>query len=96
MKKFKNMFGFGKDAYRAPQVAAIPEGQTSELNGTFVNEEKRQIIIRICDGGNMQDLPVALGTLEIAKDIIKNTLSVWHAKDARRKSLIMPNGNGHG
>lgn len=96
MKRFKEMFGFGKPQYRAPQVASVPEGQSSDLNGTYVNEEARQILIKICDGGNLQDMAAALGTLEVAKDIIKQTITMWHAKDAQRKSIITPNGRSHG
>ena len=34
----------------------------------------------------LEDLALAIGTLEIAKDVIKSTMSAWHMKDAQRKA----------
>ena len=87
---------FGKKEYAAPQVSSVPEGQGSDMSGTFINEGQRQILVKLCDGGKPEDLQMALGTLEIAKDIVKQTLTAWHQKDARTKGLIKVTGNGHG
>jgi len=89
-------FNFGKPAYQAPQVSPVPEGQDSDQSGTYINESARQIIVKIFDGGKPADLTIALGTLEVAKDIVKQCLSSWHMKDARTKGIIKVNGNGVG
>ena len=91
--------GFGKNKYQQHQVSSVPEGQSTNENGTYILEEKRQIIIKIMDSGNPIDLAIALGTLQIAADIIKQTLTKWHASDRQRTGIIVPppaNGVGHG
>jgi len=87
---------FGKPEYQAPQTPPVPQGQTSEESGTFINEKERQILVKIVDGGKPQDLAIALGTLQVAADIVKQTLSVWHMKDARSKGILKIQGNGVG
>lgn len=85
-----------KPEYRAPQIAPVPEGQADKFNGTLINEAGRAFRIEIFDKGNPEDLALALGTLEIAKDVIKQTMTVWHMKDAKRSALLVPRGNGNG
>jgi hypothetical protein len=87
---------FGKKEYSAPQIAPVPEENTTDQNGTYINEAKRQFQVKIVDTGKMEDLALALGTLEIAKDVIKQTMSAWHMKDAQRKAILVPRSNGHG
>lgn len=91
--KFPN---FGKKEYSVPQVAPVPSENSVEQNGTYINEAKRQFQVKIIDTGKMDDLTLAIGTLEIAKDVIKATMSTWHQKDAQRKAILVPRGNGHG
>ncbi len=94
----KGIFGFGKEKYAAPQVSPIPEGQSSQESGTLINEAKRQIQVLLFDDGSPAALAIALGTLEVAKDIVKHQLSAWHDKDRKVKGIIIPHveGNGHG
>jgi hypothetical protein len=87
---------FGKPQYQAPQVASVPEGQTSMNSGTFINEKERQIVVKIFDDGSPAALAIALGTLEVAKDIVKHQLTAWHDKERRVKGIIQVQGNGHG
>lgn len=91
----RGFFGFGKDKYARPQISPVPEGQKEKMSGTMINESARQIRVEIFDCGTPEDLLKALGHLEIAKDIVKQTLSVWHEKDRRVKGIITPPGNGH-
>ena len=87
---------FGKKEYAVPQVAKVPEENSTDQNGTYINEAKRQFQVKIIDTGKMEDLALAIGTLEIAKDVIKQTMSAWHMKDAQRKAILIPRSNGHG
>lgn len=89
-------FPFKKNPYNEPQVAPVPEGQSMEQTGTYINEGQRQIMVKICDTGSPTDLATALGALEIAKDVIKQTLTAWHMKDRQRKGIIVPKTNGQG
>ena len=93
MRKF---FNFGKPEYQAPKVSPVPDGQSSQGSGTMINESTRQIQVIIFDGGRPEDLAIALGTLEIAKDVVKHQISAWHEKDRRLKGIISVGGNGHG
>lgn len=95
----KGIFGFGKKEYAQPQGPEVPSGQQADQNGIYINSETRQFVIKIFDGGKPEDLAAALGTLEIAKDVIKQTMSMWHARDAQRRGvgqIIVPKGNGNG
>lgn len=88
---------FGKPEYQAPQVSSVPPGQKSENSGTYVNEERREIMVRIFDDGTPKALSLALGELAIASDVIKQTISDWHMKEARKKAILVPRGlNGKG
>jgi len=87
---------FGKPEYQKPQISPVPDGQSSDESGTFINEGQRQILVKIVDGGKPQDLVIALGTLQVAADIVKQTLSAWHMKDARVKGILKVHGNGQG
>ena len=69
---------FGKSEYRSPQVSAVPPGQEANQGGTFINEAQRQILIKIIDGGQREDLAIALVVLTIASDIVKQKLTEWH------------------
>ncbi len=89
-------FNFGKPKYQAPQVAPVPEGKSERNNAVYINEDKRCLRIDIFDNGAAWDLEMALGTLEVAKGVVANTISTWHAKEAQRKSILIPRGNGHG
>ena len=93
MMKFPN---FGKKEYLVPQIAPVPPENSVDQNGTYINEAKRQFQVKIIDTGKMEDLALAIGTLEIAKDVIKQTMSAWHMKDAQRKAILVPRSNGHG
>lgn len=84
---------FMPNKYNQPQpppIAAVPEGQSMEQSGTYINESQRQIIVKICDAGGPGDLASALGCLEIAKDVVKNTLTQWHLRDRQKKVIIVP------
>ena len=81
---------FGKKEYQEKQVAPVPEGQNASQSGTFINESQRQILVKIVDDGNPSALAIALGTLEIATDIVKRQLSEWHMKDNKHKTIITP------
>jgi hypothetical protein len=86
---------FRPNKYNVPQpkveiCPAVSEGQTSDNNGTYVSDKDRQFVVKIYDGGKPSDLAVALGTLEIAADIIKNQMSRWHQADANRSGIIVP------
>ena len=88
---------FGKTKYQAPQISPVPEGQAATMSGTYINEERREILVRIFDGGKPEDLALAIGTIRIAEDIIKQTISLWHTKEQRRSALLVPCGtNGKG
>ena len=80
----------GYNAPAPPPIAAVPEHQSSAMNGTYISERDRQFVVKIYDGGKPEDLACALGTLEIAKDIIKNTLSQWHIREKSNKGIIIP------
>jgi hypothetical protein len=82
--------------YQMPQIAPVPEGQDTRNNGVYINEEKRCFRIDIFDQGKPGTLEQALGTLEVAKDIIKHHISMWHAREQRRSAILVPKGNGHG
>jgi hypothetical protein len=92
----RRFFNFGKPKYQAPQVAPIPEGQAEKHNGVFINEAGRSIKIEIFDHGKEGTLENALGTLEMAKDIVKQQIVGWHLKEQRAKGIIAVRGNGHG
>lgn len=88
-------FPFKPNKYNAPQVELcppVPEGNSTEKNGTYISDKDRQFIIKIHDTGRPQDLATALGTLEIAADVIKNQMSQWHKADLNRKNtgIIIP------
>ena len=80
---------------QVPVIPPVPEGQNSHQNGTFIDAKNRQIIIKICDGGKPEDLAVALGSLEMAKDIVKNVIPQWHAAEKNQNAILIPKGNGN-
>ena len=86
---------FGKNKYNESKVSPVPEGQEQKQNGVFINEGARHVVVHIYDCGRPDDIAVALGNLEIAKDVVKQTFSDWHSKDVRRAAIIVPKINGH-
>lgn len=92
-------FPFGPNKYNQPQVSLappVPEENSTEKTGTYINEQKRQIIVQIFDTGSPEFLATALGALEIAKDVVKQTLTAWHQSDRNRKGILVPKPNGNG
>ncbi len=87
---------FKPNKYTAPQVPAIPVDQPTKGNGVYINEVGRSFKIEIFDQGTPGTLESALGTLEIAKDILKHQIPLWHAKAQARSAILVPRGNGHG
>lgn len=87
---------FGKKQYMAPQVSPIPERAEKEKTGTYINESKRAFVINIFDDGTEDSLAKAVGALDIAKDVVKHHMSLWHMKEAQRRAILVPNGNGKG
>lgn len=85
-----------KPEYAAPQVAPIPEDQATKQSGVLINEQGRCFRVEIVDHGTPESLAMALGNLEIAKDVIKQQMSVWHSRDQRRAAILVPRGNGNG
>lgn len=85
-----------KPEYKAPQIAPIPEGQADKQSGVLINEQGRCFRVEIFDHGTPQSLAEALGTLEIAKDVIKQQMSIWHVKEQKRAAILIPRGNGNG
>lgn len=88
-------FPFPKNKYTESQAELcppVPDGQTTDKNGTYISDKDRQFVIKIFDSGRPQDLALALGTLDIAADVIKNQMSRWHQADANRKpsGIIVP------
>lgn len=83
-----------KPQYRAPQVPPVPARKEGEETGVYVNESERCFLVRIYDTGSPHDIALALGTLRIAEDVVKQTLSSWHTREARRSAILRPsNGN---
>lgn len=87
---------FGKPPYQAPQVAPIPEGRDKQTNGVYINEATRAIRIDIFDSGVPGTLENAVGTLELAKDVVKAKISEWHIKEQRRSAILTPKIDGNG
>lgn len=87
---------FGKKEYMAPQVSAIPERGEQEKTGTYIHEVKRAFVVKIFDDGTEDSLARAIGALDIAKDVVKQNMSLWHMKEAQRRAILVPNGNGKG
>ena len=88
---------FGKpNKYQAPQISPIPERAQEDQSGTYINEGKRAFVVKIFDDGTPDSLAKAIGALEIAKDVVKQTLTMWHMKEAKRKAILVPNVNGGG
>lgn len=81
---------------QVPAVPPIPERDPSVQTGTYINEQNREIIIRIVDHGKPEDLATGLGAIEIGKDIVKQTISSWHQREAMTRGILVPKGNGHG
>jgi hypothetical protein len=79
-----------KPQHRVIPAPPVPEGQTTDANGTYINENKRCFQVHIFDSGKDADLATAIGTLEIAKDIVKQKLSEWHIRDKQAKAIIVP------
>lgn len=94
MGKFMDRF-IPKPEHRVIPPPPVPEGNTIEGNGTYINEQGRQFMVKIFDTGKPIDLAVALGTLDIAKDVIKQKMSEWHLRDARAKAILIPKMNGN-
>lgn len=92
----RKIFNFGKPQYQAPQIAPIPDDQDKKTSGVLINEQGRCFRVEIFDHGTPQSLAEALGTLEIAKDVIKQQMSIWHVKEQKRSGLLVPGGNGNG
>lgn len=90
----RKLFNFGKKEYQVPQINSVPEGRQEQRNAVLLNDDMRCFRIDIFDHNRPEDLETALGTLELAKDVIKQKLSEWHYKDKMRSGLLVPKGNG--
>ena len=69
-----------------------PTDEHPRRNGIFLNEKDRSIQVIIYENGE-QSLPMALGSLEMAKDVVKQQLTAWHIRETRRPGILVP-GNG--
>jgi len=85
---------FNKPKYMAPQVSPVLERAAEDQTGTYINEKQRYFLVKIYDDGTPDSMAKALGALEVAKDVVKANLSAWHMKEAQRKAILTPNGNG--
>jgi hypothetical protein len=94
MGKFMDRFLPRPGVRQVPVIPPVPEGQNSHQNGTFIDARQRQIIVKICDGGKPEDLAVALGSLEMAKDIVKSVITQWHAAEKNQNAILVPKPNG--
>ncbi len=86
---------FKPNKYNVPQVAPVPADNEAVANGVYINEARRCFRIDIFDKGTPGTLESALGTLEIAKDILKHQIPAWHAKQQAQRGILVPKGNGH-
>jgi hypothetical protein len=87
--------GNGGNKYQVPQVADIPERKAEDQTGTYINESERMIMIKIFDSSDPLVLAAALGTLEMAKDIVKQQLTAWHDRERRRSAILTPKLHGN-
>ena len=72
-----------------------PTEENPRRNGIFVNEKDRSLQIILYQNGE-QSLGMALGSLEMAKDMVKQQLTAWHMREQKRPSILVPgNGRSH-
>lgn len=96
MKSLRGIFGFGNRKYETPGVSPIPKDRAMQGNGVYFSDDTRSFRIEIFDHGTNDDMTCALGTLEVAKDVVKQKLSEWHVKDARKAAILVPRNGGGG
>ena len=87
-----------KNPYNQPKPIDPPPVPTEEhprRNGVFINEKERSIQVVIYENGE-QSMGMALGSLEMAKDVVKQQLTAWHMREKQRTGILVPsNGRAH-
>lgn len=87
-----------KNPYNQPHPIDPPPVPTEEhprRNGIFINEKERSIQVVIYENGE-QSMGMALGSLEMAKDVVKQQLTAWHMREKPRTGILVPsNGRAH-
>lgn len=64
-------------------------------NGVFMNEQERSLQVIIYQNDD-DSIARALGSLEMAKDIVKSKMTEWHLRQTRRPTILVPgNGTSH-
>lgn len=80
-----------------PASEAPPPSPTDEnprRNGILVNDQEKSILVRIYQNGD-ESLCQALGSLEMAKDVVKQQLTAWHMRQRKSPILVPSNGRAH-
>ena len=83
-------------AYTQPRPMDPPPAPTDEKprrNGIFMNERDRSIQVIIYHNDE-ESICKGLGSLEMAKDVIKQKITEWHMREQRRPAILVPQGNG--
>jgi len=81
-------------AHPAPiEPPPAPTEEKPRRNGIFVNEEDRCLQIVLYQNDE-QSLTLALGSLEVAKDLVKSKLTEWAVRQRPIHPSILVPGNG--
>ena len=87
-----------KNPYNQPRPIDPPPAPTEEhprRNGIFINEKERSIQVVIYENGETS-ISMGLGSLEMAKDVLKQQLTAWHMREKPRAGILVPsNGRPH-
>ena len=73
-----------------------PTEEAPRRNGIFVDDQERSLQVVIYENDE-DSIPRALGSLEMAKDVVKQKLMEWHMRQKTRTHILVPgNGRSHG
>ena len=93
------MIWFKPNKYNEPRPMPPPPAPTEEKprkNVVGANEEQRYMEVVIYYNDDDESIQKALGTLEIAKDVVKGKMVEWRARQQRRTRILVPeNGKAH-
>jgi hypothetical protein len=70
-----------------------PTDEAPRRNGVFINDKEKCLQVMIFQNGD-DSLPMALGSLELAKDVIKQKMTEWNIRQRQIQPKILVPGNG--
>jgi hypothetical protein len=71
----------------------IPTEENPRRNGIFINQQERSLQIIVYQNDE-DSIPRALGSLEMAKDVVKQQMSQWHSRQ-RGNGILVPSNGKH-